>query len=92
MTENINLGGKTFYEEYIEKEYQELVGKTITGVRPLTKDEMDELMWDDYSSEVAFVVLLSDGTFFIPMRDDEGNGPGTLLMGETTARQMLFQG
>lgn len=90
MTNEVNLGGKTFYEEYIEREYQDMVGKTITGVRPLTAEEKDDLMWDDYASEVAFVVTLSDGTFFIPMRDDEGNGPGTLLRGERTARQMLF--
>jgi hypothetical protein len=69
--------------DYIIGEYGKMVGKTIVGVRPLTQDEKADLMWDDYHSEVAFVVVLSDGTFFIPMRDDEGNGPGALLTGQT---------
>jgi len=69
------------HSNYITSEYGKMVGKTITGVRPLTEDETADLMWDGHHREVAFVVTLSDGTFFIPMQDDEGNGPGALLTG-----------
>jgi hypothetical protein len=75
-------------QKYIQDEYGKMVGKTIVGVRPLSDDEKADLMWDDHHSEVAFVVVLSDGTFFIPMSDDEGNGPGALLTGQTATSRV----
>ena len=90
MSSEINLSGKTFYQEFVENEYGSMVGKTIVAVRPLTNDEMDEFMWDGDASEIAFVVFLSDGSYFVPMRDEEGNGPGVLMRGEKTACQVLL--
>ena len=69
-------------KEYIQKEYGDMVGKTITGVRALTEQEIKDMWWSSHCSEVAFVVTLSDGTFFVPIRDDEGNGPGALMRGD----------
>lgn len=61
--------------------YEQLEGKTIAKVRPLTGAEMKELYWEG-ETEFAFVIWFTDGTYTIPMRDPEGNGPGALLIPE----------
>ena len=67
-------------EEYITSEYGSLVGKTVALVRPLTKSESSMLAWEyDYDRE-AFVIVFTDGTAVIPMRDPEGNGSGFLAI------------
>ena len=63
-------------ESYIEKEYGWLKGKTVARVRPMSKKEMDMYLWD--GSEVPFVIFFTDGSYIIPMSDDEGNGAGAL--------------
>lgn len=63
---------------YIEKEYGWMVGKTVEQVRMLTPTEVEEMDWYP-GGEVPFVVFFTDGTYIIPMRDEEGNGPGALL-------------
>ena len=72
---------------YIQTEFGSLVGKTIKRVRALTDAELDEFMW--YQGEIAPILEFTDGTFAIVSRDDEGNGAGTLWLGqyEKTARQ-----
>ncbi len=52
-----------------------LIGKTITEIRPMTDEEMREEYWD----ERAMVLIFNDGTKLYPSRDDEGNGAGTLF-------------
>lgn len=64
-------------ENYIKKEYGWLVGKTVESVRPMTKEEIDQFCWYE-GSEVPFVIFFTDGSYIIPMQDDEGNGPGAL--------------
>lgn len=63
---------------YIEKEYGWMVGKTVEQVRMLSSKEIEEMDWYP-GGEVPFVVFFTDGTYIIPMRDEEGNGPGALL-------------
>ena len=63
-------------KEYIQKEYGWMVGKTIKVVRPLNKVELDVYQWS--GSEVPFAVIFTDGSWVIPMSDDEGNGAGAL--------------
>lgn len=68
--------------EYITSEYGSLVGKTIAKVRPLMRAEAEDLAWEyDYDRD-AFVVIFTDGTAVIPMRDPEGNGSGFLAIGD----------
>lgn len=76
---------KERYSRYITMEYGSLVGKTVEQVRILTDAELEQFMWDDGGSEVAFVVFFTDGSFIIPSRDDEGNGAGTLIYEPATA-------
>lgn len=51
-----------------------LKGKTIKGVEYLTQKEADDSMW--YSRPV--VIVFTDGSYIIPMSDDEGNDGGSL--------------
>lgn len=61
-------------------DYNNLIGRTITAVRMLTKDELDEMDWYGHVP----VIVLDDGTEIIASRDDEGNGPGTLFIDNPT--------
>jgi hypothetical protein len=68
---------------YIKGYYAGLVGKTVKEVRPLYAEEIEDLGWDTKDHTVAFAVIFTDGSFIIPMRDDEGNGAGTLIFENT---------
>lgn len=65
---------------YIEREFGELVGKTVTRVRALTSDETEIFGWDYKYSREAFMVIFNDGTVIIPSEDPEGNGHGHLFI------------
>lgn len=56
----------------------ELVGRTISEVRRMTKAELDDQAWDD-PWQRSVVLVLDDGTKLFPSIDDEGNAPGTLF-------------
>jgi hypothetical protein len=66
--------------DYIKEEFGSLVGKTIKTVRPLHKEECEDLAWDYEYSDEPMVIIFTDGTAVVPMRDPEGNGPGHLLL------------
>jgi hypothetical protein len=60
--------------EMVELAQDLFVGKKIKSVRYSTKEELEEMKWDN-----DFVVLeLEDGTLLYPIRDTEGNGPAIL--------------
>ena len=52
-----------------------LVGRTIKEVRYFTEKEREDLGW--HSRPIA--LLLDDGTWLWPSRDDEGNDAGALF-------------
>jgi hypothetical protein len=68
---------------YITGYYAGLIGKTVREVRPLFPEEIEDLGWESGDHTVAFAVIFTDGSFIIPMRDDEGNGAGTLIFENT---------
>lgn len=75
-------------EEVISQEFTEILkGKTIESIRYLTDEETKDFYWH----EKGFVILFTDGTEFIPIRDPEGNGPGALSIydGKTKENHML---
>jgi len=65
-------------ETYYSKEAQQLVGKKVIAVRPLTSEELADAYWDAHDSDKAIAIIFDDKTVVIPLRDDEGNGPGVL--------------
>lgn len=80
--------------KYVELAFGGLAGKTVARVRTLTNAELDDLMWHD--GEVGLVIEFTDGSFAIVSKDEEGNGAGSLFLGEyatarpETARQIAF--
>jgi hypothetical protein len=64
--------------DWVAKLASQLVGRTITEVRRLTREEQDGAF--GFEDELAIVVILSDGTYFLPLRDPEGNGAGFLYV------------
>jgi hypothetical protein len=59
------------------KTLNELIGKKITKIRPISKKEMEDEGWE--SCGATSVIELEDGTTIYPSQDDEGNGGGTLF-------------
>lgn len=54
----------------------ELIGKTITSIRYLDKEELDNMDW--YGK--VPVIIFDDGTEIIASQDSEGNGPGVFFV------------
>ena len=54
-----------------------LLGRKIVKVEYLPKSEAKDMMWS--TRPVTF--LLDDGTWIMPMSDDEGNDGGALAVG-----------
>jgi hypothetical protein len=58
----------------MEKLFKKLVGKKISSIRYMTKDECEALGF--HKSSV--IIRLDDGTWLIPIADDEMNDGGSL--------------
>ena len=63
-----------------------LKGRTILACRYLSKEEADGLGW--YHRPV--VIILDDGTFVFPSRDDEGNDGGAMFGQGAKGEEMTF--
>jgi hypothetical protein len=72
-----------FMTKYYRKEYEALIGRTVMDVRSMYPEEMELFMWD---GDLGCVIILSDGGMVIPMRDEEGNGAGALMIQEGKKR------
>lgn len=65
--------------KYYRREYGALIGRKIVDMRAMYKEEMDLFLW---YGEPGVVMILDDGSLFIPLRDEEANGPGQLMIQE----------
>ncbi|MEK7475269.1 MAG: hypothetical protein AAB152_06490 [Candidatus Coatesbacteria bacterium] len=63
-----------------------LIGRTIKAIRPLTKEELAAHAW--YGSP-GVVIVLDDGTKLLPVRDEEGNDVGALMVEEADRTVLL---
>ena len=70
------------WTKYAEKH---LLGRSISRVRYLDKDEAEHLGWHQRS----LLLELDNGTIVFMSRDDEGNDGGTLF-GMTTDEELTF--
>ena len=59
-------------EKWADQAKKILMGKTITNVRYLTDDELEDFGWD----ESCLAIFLNDGGIVFPSADDEGNRAG----------------
>lgn len=63
-------------EQFINDIQSKLVGKTIKSIRYMNDKEMADWGWN----KRPLIILLSDKTFIIPQRDDEGNDGGAIVL------------
>jgi len=70
----INTNEQSIQEYWTEKINKELLGRKITKIEYLTKDEVDNNMW--YKSPIA--IQLDNRIWLVPMADDEGNDGGSI--------------
>lgn len=63
-------------KEFISNLESQLIGKSIKSIRYMNDREMEMFGW--YSRPI--IILLNDGTFIIPQRDDEGNDGGAIAL------------
>ena len=69
--------------KYIHDEFAvPLIGETIAMVREMEDDEKMMFGWEG-RWDAPIVIQLSNGTILIPSRDEEGNGPGHLIVQKT---------
>lgn len=68
---------------YYRKEYAALIGRKVIDMRAMYPEEMELFMWH---GEPGCVLILDDGGLVIPMADEEGNGPGQLMVQEGKKR------
>jgi hypothetical protein len=60
-------------------EEETIIGQKITSVRKLTPEDYEREGWDHDRFAIGAVLVLENGTVLYASRDDEGNGPGTLI-------------
>ena len=61
-------------------DYQQLIGRTVVGVRALNQEELDNMDWYGHVP----VLIFDDGTEIIASQDSEGNGPGVFFIDNPT--------
>jgi len=63
----------------LTRQFEDVIGKKIVGVRMLTEDELELYGWDaDFRRPYA--VDVEGGFSLVVSQDEEGNGPGELLI------------
>lgn len=56
----------------------DLIGKKLVAIRPMTPIEKADEGWD-FGGEETAVLEFEDGTVLFASRDYEGNGPGAIF-------------
>ena len=76
---------KEVHQHWTTKAKEVLEGRTITEVRYLTDEEMNEMGW--YKRPICF--FLDNGEYCILSCDDEGNDGGVLFYGKNGVLPVL---
>ena len=76
--EDRKMSKRNRYAHWWEKAEKDFVGKKIVSVRYMSSKECEDMGWDS----CPICLLLDDGTYIFPSRDDEGNDGGALFTNE----------
>jgi hypothetical protein len=55
------------------------IGKRLTQIRPMTKEELNNQYWTDRSYNRPMAMEFEDGTVIFAAKDEEINGPGVFF-------------
>lgn len=72
-------------KEYESDAVEAFVGRTITGVRYQTDEELEKSGWKCR----ALLFTLDDGAEILLISDPEGNGPGAIFYSKDTKREIF---
>lgn len=64
-----------YIQRTVEGLRKHLVGQKIVSIGYLSKEECEEIGWD----ETCLYITLENGVSLFPSQDDEGNGPGAVF-------------
>lgn len=81
LTKHIEL-----MKNQIPHSFKQLIGKTIAKIEYLSNEECNELMW--FSRPV--VIVFTDGTYMVPVVDEEGNDGGALWYEHNGASTVIY--
>lgn len=70
-----------FMTGHYRREYSALLDRKIVDIRAMYPEEMEILGWES-AGEAGCLLILDDGSVFVPAQDPEGNGPGALIVSE----------
>ena len=76
---------KEIEQRWTRAAYDALVGRKIVKVQYLGKTDCENMGWD----ESGIALILDNGSSVIVQADDEGNGPGALLILSKTTEVIL---
>ena len=88
MANGINMDNdehKDARKHWEDKASKLLLGRKIVSVEWMTNQEADELDW----SSRPVCMMLDDGTWIYPQRDDEGNDGGALFVAASKEHETL---
>ena len=74
MNKEYKIEGKPVEQYWTELIAKHLVGRKITKVEYIPKEEAEDSMW--YKRPIA--IQLDGGHWLVPMQDDEGNDGGAM--------------
>jgi len=74
---NTELDATARMTKFYRKEYSGLIGEKIVDIRAMFPEEMKMMAWYE---DPGVVFLTEKGVMFVPMMDEEGNGPGQLMV------------
>lgn len=60
---------------------REFVGRRIVDVRCMTDNQIGAMGWAGCDAGQTVVIVFDNRTYWIPMQDPEGNGPGFVEKG-----------
>jgi hypothetical protein len=69
----------TAQENHLKREFPKIVGKKIVSVRPLTIRERTDYGWSPDCVELAYAIMLDDGTALVPVTDDAATSPAIIF-------------
>ena len=73
-------------DKHLKKFNEYLKGKTIRTVEWLSDGDKESLMW--YKRPV--IIHFTDGSFIIPMMDDEGNDGGSMMYQDSKVNDTIY--
>ena len=73
-------------DKHLKKFNEYLKGKTIKDVTWLSDGDMENMMW--YKRPV--IITFTDGSFLIPMADDEGNDGGSMIYQDEKVNDTIY--